>query len=175
MLGPMASLLFFVPLWGPQVTLSRIAGNTATEARSYTIADGMILVTMLAIATSLASLMRDELPMASFLFVVLMTTLLALLLWYKCLKFMAQNGVKGNWQRIVMQVFVYPSSVLSIAYAVILAMMFLSGLADSFDKPVPATYLFVLLGALLLSIGWIYLTRLTYRKILLSESGAVAG
>lgn len=173
--GPMASLFFFVPLWGPQVTLCRIAGSAATETGSYTLADGMILVAMLAVAMSLASLIRDEVPMSTFLFLVLMAMLLASLLWYKCLKFMAQNGVKGHWQRIAMQIFVYPSSVLSIAYTVILIMLSFSGYAESFQRPVPAAYLFVTLGALLLSFGWIFLTRFTYRKILLSESGADAG
>ena len=48
--GSMASLLFFVPLWGPQLTLRRIAGNAAIETGSYSIADGMILVAMLAVA-----------------------------------------------------------------------------------------------------------------------------
>ena len=169
--GPMASLLFFVPLWGPQLTLRRIAGNAAIETGSYSIADGMILVAMLAVAISLASLIRDEVPAATFLFVLLMAMLLASLLWFKCMKFMSQNGVKGHWQRIVMQIFVYPSSVLSISYAVILSMILFSGFADSFGRDVPIAYLYVISGALVLSIGWLYLTRLTYRKILQSESG----
>ena len=170
MFGLTASLLFFVPLWGPQLTFRRIAGNAPTETGSFSIADGMILVAMLAAAASLASSLRDALPQGLFLFLTSMAMLLAALLWFKCLKFMSLNGVKGNWQRIAMQIFVYPSSVLSVSYSVMLTMMLFSGIADSFNRAVPIAYLCVTLGGLVLSIGWIYLTRVTYRRILQSES-----
>ena len=168
--GPVASLLFFVPLWGPQLALRRIAGNAASETGSFSIADGMILVAMLAVAASLASLLRDGIPRESFLLFVFMAMLLASMLWFKCLKFMSLNGVKGNWQRIAVQIFVYPSSVLSVSYSLILAMLLFSGIADCFDRDVPIAYLCVTFWALILSVGWIYLTRLTYRRILRSEA-----
>lgn len=169
--GTMASLLFFVPLWGPLLTLRGIAGNAPIEPGSYSIANGMVLVAMLAVVkSSPASLIRDEVTVASIL-PVLLFPLLASLLWFKCLKFMSQNGVQGHWQRIVMQIFVYPGSLLSILYVVSLSMTLCPIFADAYGRDVPIAYLCAISGALILSIGWLYLTRLTYRKIIQSESG----
>lgn len=174
-MGPVASLLFFVPLWGPQVTLKGIKGQGSSRPVSYTLADGMILTAMMAIATSLASSIRSEMPEDWFLFFVFIANFLTFLLWFKCQKFMSTNGIWCSRQRALMQLFVYPSSVLAIAYLSISLLMFFSGVIEAIEGYASIIYLIAVSSTIAISVFWIRITRTVYRKIVAGESNGQEG
>jgi len=173
-MGPFASLALFVPLWGPQAVLQGLdTKGRKWRPVSYTIADGMILVAILAIAASLVSNIRQRATEGQFSFILGMANLFGALMWFKCLKFMATHGIAGSWQRTVMQLFVYPSSVLTVGYLGSSTLMLSSNLISAANHPSSETSPYLLIPMAVtfaVAIGWICLTRSVYRKILESES-----
>ena len=177
--GPTAALLFFVPLWGPQITLWGLLTKRSRhmpEPIRYSISDAMILVAILAIASALSA--SQGMGHDRSVFLLCASNLLAALMWYKCIQFMSNNRISNSLTRVITQVFVYPSAVLSISYFAISAMMLFSGTIDTINskaKSPPDVFLLAVVGMLLGSLCWIWLTRKVYSWIVTSRTQPNAG
>ena len=165
--GPMTSLLFFVPLWGPEVTLKGFLhrrSKGAGEVSQYSIVDFLVLFSMLSIASAFSTAQKSEI--ASSLVLLCGSNLLAALMWYKCIRLMSNNGISHNFYRIITQLIVHPSSILSISYLIISVLMLISAiLGTTGGETPPDMFIFAVLGMLLASICWIFLTRRIYSWI----------
>ena len=164
------SLFLFMPLWAHLVTLRGLRANQPFKQNNarYTLADGMILVAMMSLATTIGINIPIDRNTENWLLII-SVNLLAILMWYKCIKLMNKNGIVKNGARISMQIFVYPSSIQSLALLLYCSVAFIASLVsnlnpnytDPFDP-----HLFPLLLLLIVSYLWIYLTRMAFQAIL---------
>ena len=173
------ALFLLTPLWAHLVTLRGIASKSpgSPSASRFNLSDGMILVALLSIATTFgarAPINRDSqnwILIGSLNFFVV-------LMWYKCIRFMATSGITENRSRIAMQLFTYPSAILSMSLFLICSLLVIIGsiasLVPDYNDPVvrelPNNLLF-----LVASCGWIYLTRASFRAIRKRSPAAIAG
>lgn len=171
-MGPVAVLVFFVPLWGPQVALLGLTNTrnrvSPTAGATYTLMDAMVLTAMFAMATSLTTLIRDELDITFFYIALGCTNTLAALMWLKCNKFMTANQITSVWKRVVVQLFVYPSAIIAIGYLAMATLMLLSGLLETAEnRDQRYTIYMSALGIIMaIAIAWISLVRFVFASVI---------
>ena len=118
--------MFFVPLWGPQVALRGLAPVAVEKKETnrpakFGISDVMILMAFIALANALAANIKSD--SVSFNLLFISANALAILVWFRCLRFMKVRNINDPKKRAIMQIFVYPGSVLSVAYVLISTLM----------------------------------------------------
>jgi hypothetical protein len=173
--GPLATLLFFVPLWGPQLALKGLTAANPGQVlkpidQRFSTLDVLVLMTYFAVAFTLVSINQEQSK-----WVALAGgcgTLLAILLWVKCNAFMNSRGVRNRVSRIIVQLVVFPGSVLSVAYLAISSLMLLSGLFDSHlnNKSDYVAMMIVIAAMLACSLLIIWLMRVTFQWIISREA-----
>jgi len=159
-----------MPLWAHHVTLYGLSSKPPFNQSGirYNLADCFILVALISLATTLAisaPINRDNQNWI----LILSANLFAILMWYKCIQLMNQNGILGNARRIAMQTLVYPSSILSLSYLLYSGMTLITSLLaarDYKDSDQFEGYRLPLLIMFVATIIWIYLTRRGYLAIL---------
>lgn len=122
--GLAGSLVFLVPLWGPQLVLRRerastcdtLTNSSPVSARVATIgvADGLVLMSFMACANSVVGYLRDEIPFLAFVIQGICINLLVFLIWYQCQKLMRHYGVLHPRARVLIQVVMYPLTLIAI-------------------------------------------------------------
>lgn len=114
--GLAGSLVFLVPLWGPQLVLRRKA-TAAVDAHSSPltarvatigVADGLVLMSFMACANAIVGYLRDEIPFAALVLQGICINLLVFLVWYQCQKLMRHYGFLNPRARVMIQVVMYP-------------------------------------------------------------------
>lgn len=172
--GPMAALLFFVPLWGPQVALRGLASGlepnkTTKPSSKFGIADVMILMAFIALANVLATTVNSDSTSVSFTFLAISANALAILVWFRCLEFMKARNIEDARKRAIVQIVVFPGAVLSVAYALISTLMLGSTFlnAPQLKNPDSQTALVVIVCMLGVSIACIFAVRTIYVRFVL--------
>ena len=164
------ALYLFTPLWAHLVTLCRLGPKSASVNKidRFNMSDGMILVTLIAVATTLATNAPIDRYRQNWLLLGSLN-LFVILNWYKCGVFMRRKGIVENKSRVAMQLFTYPSAVLSPAFVLVCGLWVLVGvilvIGSHYEGPVaqnlPYSLIFLAISCL-----WIYLTRLSFVVIL---------
>ena len=149
--------------------LSRITfTKEAEQTNRFSLADFMILMALVSLATALgasAPINRDSQNWV----LISCLNLLVISMWYKCVKLMDSSGIRNNTSRIAMQVFVYPSAILSLSLLITCTLVVgvgaIASLVPNYNNPIERNLFwnFVLLIA---SAGWVHLTRVAFIAIL---------
>ena len=164
------SFLFFMPLWAHAITLRFLQRKVSVQSKSrqYHLADFMILMGLMSVGTALGTYAKIDRNTENWILMVSLNLLLGLM-WFKCNQLMWKNGISDNWSRIAMQVFTYPSSILSLSFFLFSGLSVLIGtfasFAPDYDDPV-ARELPNNLFCLVVAGSWIYLTRRSFSLIL---------
>jgi len=164
-----------MPIWAPSVTLMGLLREPRTfgryrpskQSNRFNLSDGMILMALISIATSLGTLGSAD-GFGENWILLASLNLLVVALWCQCIKFMQTNGISDNTLRIAMQVLIYPSATFSLAFVVCCSILMVVGLTSFFqgDDERTVGQLLTILVLLLLSCGWMYLTRLSFIAVL---------
>ena len=175
--GLYTSLMFFVPLWGPQLVFRKLTPAPPPSAKPgplrFGIADGLVLTTFLAFVNGFAALLKEDvIPVGTVLFAVC-GSLLVTMLWVKCLRFMSTHGIERPKSRLLLQAALYPLSVFvvgDIALAVLMLMSSLAQLAEQSSAAMEDAYVISFAAAsatvLSLSIAAIFLLRYLFRRFI---------
>ena len=164
------ALILFMPLWAPLVTLRGIALKVTrpNESTHYNLADGMILIALISIATALAANAPIDRYTQNWILIVSLNLLLVLM-WYKSVTFMQRYGIKDNASRIAIQIFVYPSATFALSLFLICSLVVVLGviasLISDYNEQIERV-IYANLILLIVSCGWIYLTRKSFLAIL---------
>ena len=139
--GLFVALVLFVPLWGPQLAFRK---RTPKPDRSrkvrYSLKDGMVLTIVLAALNALIAQIPDQGNDEYLVIFGVSMSALVVLLWIKCLRFMADYGIVEPRSRLIMHLFLYPLSTLVIAEIVSGVMMLLSSLEYFAHESRPTFY-----------------------------------
>ena len=174
-----ASLCLFMSIWAHLVTFFGLLPTTKKtgESNRFGLADVMILTALISLATTLgasAPINRDSQNW------ILLSSLnlLVILMWYRCVKLMDSTGIRNNTSRVAMQLFVYPSAILSLSLlltcTLVVGVGSIASLVPNYNDPIERNLLsnFLLLIA---SAGWVYLTRVAFLAILNRNQGKDVG
>ena len=170
LMGLAFTLYLFLPVWGHLVTLRGLGCKIPNDdsLKTFSLADGMILIGLISLATSLSTAVPINVYTPNWVLIVSINAF-AVLMWHKCNKLMQRNAIVDVTSKLVMHLFTYPSSILS------LGLLFSSGLftlvgavaiiVPNYDDPIEQVlpYNFI---TLLVACGWVYLTRLSFIRIL---------
>ena len=166
--GIFCTLIFAMPLWASRVTLRGLVAKSRTaSSTSFTLADGMILVALISLATTLGA--NVPIGKSENWILIASANLLAILMWYRCIGFMDQNKIHDNSSRVVMQLLIYPCSI--VAPACLFVCGLYSGVGGTSilhpdDNEPSGNMLPSLVVWFAVSCGWVYLTRVAFRMIL---------
>lgn len=173
------SLCLFMPLWAYLVTLRSLQRKQADSKGCYrfNLADGMILVAMISLGTAIGSYAKINRDTENWILIVSLDLLLVLM-WCKCNRFMQENAIFDSRSRIIMQLFTFPSSIVSLSFLSLSSIMVVVGSVASFvpyyDDPVirelPNSAFCMIAGC-----GWVYLTRSSFSWILQRNQVGNAG
>lgn len=131
--GVYIALVFFVPLWGPQLVFRKLTPEKTPDTKvRFSLQDGLLLTVALAIVNAtLAHLTSNSFGIEenySTMMLAFCVNVLIVLLWLKCLQFLAEHRIT-NWRsRLLMQLVLYPLSTFVIAEILMGMLMLLSGL-----------------------------------------------
>lgn len=107
--GVIYSLMFFVPLWGPQLVFMRLAARHPAQTRTYTTLDALVLTVYLALANALVALTRNEMETSWLVALALSANVFAILIWIKC-----QRSIDKPPSRVLVQAILYPLAVIAV-------------------------------------------------------------
>ena len=134
--GLAGSLIFLVPLWGPQLVLRRkslsksVTRSSPLTAKVPTIgvADGLILMSFMACANAIVGFLRDEIPFAALVLQGICINLLVFLVWYQCQKLMRHYEVLNPRSRVIIQLVMYPLSLVAFGQVIVSSLTFVSSI-----------------------------------------------
>ena len=172
--GPIAALLFFVPIWGPRVAFFGLCAKLplSNNRLRFTISDMLVLVAYLAIANSLTSIPLPNSTVANHTALAVCSNLLALLVWIKCIRFMQSCGIQNIRSRLLVQLFVYPCSVLSVSYIAISTVTLIFWFVGFPTAGSGSTEHFLIVGSTLIaSTAWLFAVRCVFKLLSVSERG----
>ena len=166
-----------MPVWAHVLTLRGLLNQSATPSLGrITLSDLMILTCFIAFATAGGTLFRMPSGTENWMLLVSFN-LFAVLMWFKCLRLMNQNGIVTTRSRVAMQTLVFPSSILSLSVfgncCLNCAASLIASLIPNYNDPVER-HLLSLLLLLGPSYGWLRLTRYFFKAILKSNQAELA-
>jgi hypothetical protein len=180
--GLFGSLFTFAPLWAPQVVFRRLVPNHPRPGESavsrFSVSDGFVLFAFLALSNGLVRLVRNEMTPRSLIGLAVWANLLVVLIWIQCQRFMWTHRILQQRSRMLMQIVLYPLSVVAaaemfVSMLILLSMLevffsgFVSGITRYFQEPVTIACS-VVLGLSILAVRFVrYLFR---RFIVLGSS-----
>ena len=159
-----------MPLWAHFVTFRGLC-RPALQNRPTTrfgLLDLMVLFALVAAAVTFGTKAAPLQGGPNWILIVSLNVFVALM-WLKCIQFMQKNGIVENASRLLMQIFVYPSSIYALALFIFCSYLVIVGsiasLVPNYRDPVvrelPNHFLFLLASG-----AWLYLTRWSFFAIL---------
>ena len=159
-----------MPLWAHFVTFRGLCRPTLQHSPKtrFGLLDLMVLFALVAAAATLGTKAPPYQQGPNWILVVSLSVFVALM-WLKCNQFMQKNGIVKSASRVVMQIFVYPSSIYSLSLFLFCSYLVIVGsiasLVPNYRDPVvrelPNHFLFLLASG-----AWLYLTRRSFSAIL---------
>ena len=160
------AILLFMPLWAPRVSfwgLTPQATETNQNRNRFYLSDSLVLVSLISIVT--ASGANSRVGGENNWILIVSLNLLVICMWYRCNQLMDRSKITDNFSRMVMQLFVYPSSVVIVSFISVCTLSLVLSLASNLFPQTrdPTRPNFATLTVLLLvAWGWLYYTRTIY-------------
>jgi hypothetical protein len=130
--GLFGSLFFFTPLWAPQVVFRKLIPKQPTPDEStipaFFISDGFVVIGFLAIGNASITQLRRELPQHYLIGFAVVVNVLIVSIWLKCLRWMRTYRLVRQGPRMLVQVLLYPASVVTAGETLMSVVLLLSGL-----------------------------------------------
>jgi hypothetical protein len=183
-LGLFGSLFTFAPLWAPPVVFRSLLPHQPHLGESavsrFSVSDGFVLFAFLALGNGLVRLVRNDMTQGALIGLAVCTNALVVLVWIQCQRFMWTHRILQQRSRMLMQIVLYPLSVVVAAEMLVSILMLLSmlevfhsglvsGITRYFQEPVTIAC-FVVLG---LSVLAVLLVRYLFRRFIVFSASSV--
>ena len=169
-MGLVFSLYLFMPVWAHLVTLRGLGCDIPRDdkAMTFSLADGMLLIGLVSLATSISSAAPINDYQPNWVLIVSFNAFVVLM-WHKCNQLMQKNAIVNPISKLIMQLFTYPSSIFSLGLLISSSMFAIVGSIARFfpghDDPSVQSLPYNLI-ALLVACGWVFLTRYSFIWVL---------
>jgi hypothetical protein len=181
--GLVGSLLFLTPVWAPEVVFRKLVSKQKQDDKSgippFSISDGFILITFLALGNSLLAMLLRNKPLQVWIVGLLIgVNLLVTLIWTKCQRFMWRNNIVQQRSRLFLQTVLYPMSVvvmgeMTMTVVIVLAaalQAFQHGLLAGINRLARDPMMIAAAVMLAIAIAAMLLIRYSFRKFIVVGS-----